>query len=136
MIDIKRERFCIVTDDNRIFCGLSRNHFIKDIDNIGDTPIKTYSSEQKAKTSFLSSWMGSDEKEDFEAGKYKVVKVVESISEIKSKWKLEKHLGLDILYCENCNSSINCNQFGEYYLSKWRFCPYCGVPMEVMDNDN
>lgn len=82
MIDIKRERFCIVTDDNRIFCGLSRNHFIKDIDNIGDTPIKTYSSEQKAKTSFLSSWLGS-EKEDFETGKYKVVKVIESISEVK-----------------------------------------------------
>lgn len=77
MIDIKRERFCIVTDDNRIFCG-----FMKDINNIGNASIKTYSSEQKAKTSFLSSWLGS-EKEDFETGKYKVVKVVESISEVK-----------------------------------------------------
>ena len=80
MIDIKRKRYIIVSDDNKIFCGLARNYQMKPIDDIGNTSIKTYLSEQKAKSSFLSSWMFSKE-EDFENGKYRVIEVTESIVE-------------------------------------------------------
>lgn len=79
MINIKRERYVIInTETNSIFCGLARDFKFKPIDDIGDTAIKTYLSEKKAKLSFLSSWRDSKES-DFETGKYKVVKVVESI---------------------------------------------------------
>lgn len=80
MLEIKRKRYVIVSDDNKIFCGLARNYQLKPIDDIGDTAIKTYLSERKAKSSFLSSWWNSSE-EDFETGKYKVIEVTESICE-------------------------------------------------------
>lgn len=80
MINIKRERYIIVTNDNRIFCGLARHYQLKDINNIGNTPIKTYLSESKAKSSFLLSWSGV-KPEDFETGEFRVVKITESICE-------------------------------------------------------
>lgn len=80
MINIQRKRYVIVSDDNKIFCGLARHYQFKDLDNIGDTAIKTYLSEQKAKSSFLTSWMFS-KVEDFETGKYRVVEITESICE-------------------------------------------------------
>ena len=82
MVQIKRKRYIIVTgDEKKIFCGLARNYELKEIENLGDTPIKTYMSEKKAKSGFLSSWWNS-EKEDFENGKYKVVPIYESIEKI------------------------------------------------------
>ena len=48
MIQIKRKRYIVVTgDEKKIFCGLARNYELKEIDNLGDTPVKTYMSEKK-----------------------------------------------------------------------------------------
>ena len=80
MIEIIRKRYIVINNKNQIFCGLARNYYFKSIDNIGDTAIKTYSSEKKAKTGFISSWIGSTEK-DFETGEYRIVEVEETIKE-------------------------------------------------------
>lgn len=77
-IQIVRTRYVIVRDDNSIFCGLARDYQFKPINDIGDTAIKTYLSEKKAKASFLRSWSNSAEI-DFDTGKYKVVEVEERI---------------------------------------------------------
>lgn len=77
-ISIKRTRYVVVNDKGEIFCGLAKHYQFKPIDNIGNTAIKTYLSETKAKSSFLDSWRNS-KKEDFETGKFVVVPVVESI---------------------------------------------------------
>lgn len=77
-IQIVRTRYVIVRDDNSIFCGLARDYQFKPINDIGDTAIKTYLSEKKAKASFLRSWSNSSER-DFDTGKYKVVEVEERI---------------------------------------------------------
>ena len=51
---IERIRYVVVTkDESQIFCGLARSFQFKEINNIGDTAIKTYLSEKKAKSSFL-----------------------------------------------------------------------------------
>lgn len=72
---IKRIRYVIVrTEDEAVFCGLAKHYQFKILDELGDTEIKTYMSEAKAKASFLNSWWNSKQ-EDFENGTYKVVKV-------------------------------------------------------------
>lgn len=75
-IILKRTRYIVMRDDGAIFCGLAQHYKFKFVEEIGDTAIKTYLSENKAKASFLSSWWNSKE-EDFESGKYRVVKVNE-----------------------------------------------------------
>ena len=45
-----------------LFCGLARSFTFKKPEDIGNTPIKTYMSETKAKNGFLSSWFGSRKK--------------------------------------------------------------------------
>ena len=82
MVEIIRERYVVVNEKDQIFCGLARHYNFKPLDNIGDTAIKTYLSANKAKSSFLSSWEYS-KPEDFKTGKYKVVKVIESIKEVE-----------------------------------------------------
>lgn len=78
---IIRERWVIIRDDKYIFCGLSRNYTFKLIEDIGGTPIKTYLSENKAISSFNSSW-----NDKYDGIRYKAVKVIESIvSEESSK---------------------------------------------------
>lgn len=54
---ITRKRY-IITRNNQteILCGLSQNYTFKRIDNIGNTAIKTYQSENTAITSFKKSW--------------------------------------------------------------------------------
>lgn len=80
---IQRERFVIVTfDEKQIFCGLARHYQFKDINNIGDTPFKTYLSEKKAISSFLSSWYSAKEEDFSPNGKYKVMKVLEKLETI------------------------------------------------------
>lgn len=79
-IVIARKRYVVVNDKNEIFCGLARNYHFVPINDIKDAPLKTYLSEKKAVSSFLSSWHRS-KPEDFESGKYSVVGVVESIIE-------------------------------------------------------
>lgn len=83
-MNITRIRYVVMTSDRKkIFCGLARNYQLKDIEDIGDTSIKTYLSERKAKSSFLSSWYDSEEEDFLDGGKYIVVKVIESITEIE-----------------------------------------------------
>ena len=54
---IERERWVIMRNNRtEIFCGLARNYQFKPIDNIGNTAIKTYRSENTALSSFASSW--------------------------------------------------------------------------------
>ncbi len=77
---IKRTRYIVMRNDGAIFCGLARNYKFKSIEEIGDTAIKTYLSENKAKASFLSSWWNS-KKEDFDNGTYRIIKVNEVIED-------------------------------------------------------
>jgi hypothetical protein len=79
-IILKRTRYIVMRDDGAIFCGLARDYKFRSIEEIGNTAIKTYLSENKAKSSFLSSWWDS-KKEDFESGKYRVVKVSEVLED-------------------------------------------------------
>ena len=82
---IKRIRYVIVrTEDEAVFCGLAKKYQFKTLDKIGDTEIKTYMSETKAKASFLNSWWNS-KKEDFENGTYKVVKVFQILEKAKKE---------------------------------------------------
>lgn len=81
MIDIKRMRYVVILDDTKIFCGLARHYEFKDISDIGDTAIKTYLSERKARASFLSSWWNAGELID--SGRIKFVCVVEQLKEQK-----------------------------------------------------
>ena len=49
---ITRKRYIIVRNGTHIMCGLARQYYFKPIDDIGDTQIKTYSSEKKAIAGF------------------------------------------------------------------------------------
>lgn len=53
---ITRKRYIIVRNGTHIMCGLARQYYFKPIDDIGDTQIKTYSSEKKAIAGFERSW--------------------------------------------------------------------------------
>ena len=69
---IERKRWVIMRKNRtEIFCGLARNYQFKPVDNIGDTAIKTYLSENKAISSFKSSW----HRIDFE---YEAVEITET----------------------------------------------------------
>lgn len=82
---IKRIRYVIVrTEDEAVFCGLAKHYQFKTLDELGDTEIKTYMSEAKARASFLNSWRNSKQ-EDFENGTYKVVKVFQILEEAKKE---------------------------------------------------
>lgn len=45
------------------------------------------------------------------------------------KWELYNVI-FDILKCTSCGSTINCNDYGEYYMHHLKYCPYCGAKME------
>jgi len=65
-MEICRVRYIVVRNNRtEIFCGLARHYQFKPIDDIGDTAIKTYLSEKKAKSSFISSWFNA-ENENYE----------------------------------------------------------------------
>ena len=58
---IERERWVIMRNNRtEIFCGLARNYQFKSVNDIGNTAIKTYTSEATALSSFKSSWYGPD----------------------------------------------------------------------------
>ena len=68
-MQIRRRRFVIMRKKRtEIWCGLAKNFYFKDINEVGDTAIKTYRTVKKA-ISGCSSWA-----RDFE-----VVPVIESI---------------------------------------------------------
>lgn len=75
---IKRKRYIIVRDGTHIMCGLAREFHFKPISDIGDTQIKTYSSEKKAIAGFNRSW-GLEI-----GGRYEVIEV-EEIVKIKKE---------------------------------------------------
>ena len=103
---IKRIRYVIVrTKDEAVFCGLARHYQFKTLEELGDTEIKTYMSEAKAKASFLSSWWDS-KNEDFENGRYKVVKVFQIIEADDDDKSV--HVG-DEIYSEltNCKAVVH-----------------------------
>ncbi len=67
---IERKRYVVMRNNRtEIWCGLARNYYFKPVDEIGDSPIKTYLSANKARSG-CSSW-----DRDFE-----VVEVTETIS--------------------------------------------------------
>lgn len=70
---INRKRY-IVTRNNRteIFCGLATHYTFKPINDIGDAPLKTYATKNKAKASFGCSWGW----EDFN---YEILEVMETL---------------------------------------------------------
>ena len=73
---ISRKRYVIMRNDRKeIFCGLARNYNFKPVEDIGDTPIKTYLSSKKAISSFESSWW----KPDFEVEAVEIMETVETI---------------------------------------------------------
>ena len=80
MLNIKRERYVIIRDDSEIFCGLARNYLFKKINDVGNTSIKTYTTREKAKQAFLSSWWNGAEL--IAQGRIKIVRVLEGIAEI------------------------------------------------------
>lgn len=79
MIDIVRERYVIIKDNDEIFCGLARSYEFKKISNIGNTAIKTYVTEKIATSSFIKSWWNAEDL--IKKGCIKIVKVTESIKE-------------------------------------------------------
>lgn len=81
-VNIQRKRYVVMTSDRKqIFVGIARNMHFRDIDNLGDVSVKTYLSENKAKSSFLQSWYDASE-ENFEpGGKYIIVPIIESLTE-------------------------------------------------------
>lgn len=53
---IERKRYVVMRSNRtEIWCGLARNFYFKKVDEIGDSPIKTYLSDSKARNS-CSSW--------------------------------------------------------------------------------
>ena len=71
-----QKRYIIMRNDRKeIFCGLARNYKFKPVEDIGDTPIKTYLSAKKAISSFESSWW----KPDFEVEAVEIMETYESV---------------------------------------------------------
>lgn len=76
---IERTRYVVLNKDKtEIFCGLAKHYKFKPIGDIGNAAIKSYLSENKAKSGFLSSWWNS-KPEDFKNGTYHVAKITESV---------------------------------------------------------
>lgn len=97
MIQVIRERWIIVCKDykvdcekrelieipdgkEKIFCGLARNYQLKEINDLGDTAIKSYLSKKKAESSFMSSWWHGDDL--IKKNIARAVKVTECITEV------------------------------------------------------
>ena len=75
--NIIRDRYIVVRGDREVFCGLARSFHFKNLDEIDKTSIKTYHSENKAKSAVMSSFRLDEE--DWENGDYRVIKVKECI---------------------------------------------------------
>lgn len=72
---IERKRWVIMRNNRtEIFCGLARNYQFKNVNDIGNTAIKTYLSKNKALSSFESSWW----KPDFEVEAVEITEVYEA----------------------------------------------------------
>jgi hypothetical protein len=74
---IKRERYAVTRETkngNEILCGLAKDYHFKPFGKIGDTSIKTYKSEAKARAAYGRSFGG---------GEIKIIKVIENIEEVE-----------------------------------------------------
>ncbi len=78
-VNIIRTRYAIVLDDEKIYCGLARDHHFKPLDDVKNGNVKTYLSEIKARNSFIYSWQGAGKLID--DGRIKFVKITELIKE-------------------------------------------------------
>lgn len=82
-INIKRERYIVVdTETNEIFTGFHKYFRFVPVTELKDRPLKTYTTVNKAKLSVERALYDEDVKQAFKTGKYKVVKVVESLVQI------------------------------------------------------
>ena len=79
-INIKRVRYAITRNNKEILCGLARHYFFTDIEKINsgesNSALKTYTTEKKAITSFMSSWG-----QEIDGKFYKVIEVIERLYE-------------------------------------------------------
>ena len=52
---IERKRYVVMRNNRtEIWCGLSKNFYFKKVNEIGDSPVKSYLSESKAKSNCSS----------------------------------------------------------------------------------
>lgn len=73
---IQRRRWVIMRNNRQeIFCGLARNYQFKPVDDVGNTSIKTYRSENTALSSFDSSWR----KPNFEVEAVEIIETYETV---------------------------------------------------------
>ena len=73
---IQRRRWVIMRNNRtEIFCGLARNYQFKPVDDVGNTSIKTYRSENTALSSFDSSWR----KPNFEVEAVEIIETYETV---------------------------------------------------------
>ena len=74
-MEIERKRYVVMRNNRaEIWCGLSKNFYFKSINEVGETAIKTYRTENQAKSG-CSSWDRN----------FEVVPVIESIKIIDCK---------------------------------------------------
>lgn len=72
---IERKRWIIMRNNRtEIFCGLARHYQFKNVNDIGDTAVKTYLSKNKALASFENSWW----KPDFEVEAVDITEIYET----------------------------------------------------------
>lgn len=91
MIDINRTRYVVVdVKTGNIFCGLARHYEFKPPKDIGDTAIKTYLSETKARVSFEMSWSSNIYDHEIQGFRewewerdYRIVKCTERLKEVE-----------------------------------------------------
>lgn len=76
-INISRERWVVIRNNDEILCGIAGNFHFNPLEDVKNTAIKTYLSENKAMASFISSW--TDAKELIDNGFIRFTKVNESI---------------------------------------------------------
>lgn len=138
-VRIVRERYVILNKENKIFCGLARQFHFKKLDEIDDTPIKTYSSYEKARASFIRSWSGVDDKNFFTLG-YHIEQVQESvisksfyfakpIKVLKSGINVYRVIYDGIHYCFGHRGDKPEHNFAEYEVYACKF--YLNIDKEV-----
>lgn len=61
---------------------------------------------------------------------------IDAVPVVHGEWGIVRQAGFDILYCSACGEPLNCNDHGEYYKKKMRFCPFCGARMDGKEEHN